>query len=96
MNNKTSLILILCSVILLGSVIYYINFRTVRVEFAARIGAGVAPITVKVGDTITEPAAPENDEYKFLGWYLGDEKFDFSKPINKNIKLEAKWEKIEK
>ena len=49
-----------------------------------------------MGETVTEPTAPQSDEYKFLGWYLDDEKFDFSKPITKNIKLEAKWEKIEK
>ena len=94
MKNKTSLILILGSVIMLGIIIYYMNFRTVTVEFAAK--TGVAPITVKVGETVTEPTAPQSDEYKFLGWYLDDEKFDFSKPITKNIKLEAKWEKIEK
>ncbi len=96
MKNKTSLILIFGSVMLLAVIIYYMNFRTVTVEFVAKIGAGVAPISVKVGDTITEPNAPESDEYKFLGWYLNDEKFDFTKPIKKNIKLEAKWEKIEK
>lgn len=96
MKNKTSLILIFGSVALLAVIIYYMNFRTVTVEFVAKIGAGVAPISVKVGDTITEPNAPESDEYKFLGWYLNDEKFDFTKPIKKNIKLEAKWEKIEK
>ena len=96
MKNKTSLILILGSVIMLGVIIYYMNFRTVTVEFAAKVGAGVAPITVKVGETITEPTVPENDEYKFLGWYLDDEKFDFSKPIKKNTKLEAKWEEIDK
>lgn len=96
MKNKTSLILIFGSVVLLAVIIYYMNFRTVTVEFVAKIGAGVAPISVKVGDTITEPNAPESDEYKFLGWYLNDEKFDFTKPIKKNIKLEAKWEKIEK
>ena len=96
MKNKNSLILIFGSVVLLAVIIYYMNFRTVTVEFVAKIGAGVAPISVKVGETITEPNAPESDEYKFLGWYLNDEKFDFTKPIKKNIKLEAKWEKIEK
>ena len=36
----------------------------------------------------------KGDEYKFLGWYLDGEKFDFNTPIKKNINLEAKWEKI--
>ena len=43
-----------------------------------------------------EPTLPDNDEYKFVGWYKDGEKFDFNTPIKKNINLEAKWEKIEK
>ena len=95
MKKKNLLYVLLGVIIIVGLTIYYVNFRTVTVEFAAKIGAGIAPVSVRVGETITEPAAPESDEYKFLGWYLDDEKFDFSKPIKKNIKLEAKWEKIE-
>lgn len=94
MKNKTSLILIFGSVIAVGVILYFMYFRSVTVSFTAKIGAGIAPITVKVGEKITEPAAPESDEYRFLGWYLDGEKFDFNTPIKKNIKLEAKWEKI--
>ncbi len=94
MKKKNILFIIVGVVILIGALVYYINFRNVTVEFAAKIGAGVAPITVRVGETIEEPAAPQSSEYTFLGWYLDGEKFDFSKPITKNIKLEAKWEKI--
>ena len=31
--------------------------------------------------------------YKFLGWYLGDDKYDFSTPVTEDITLIAKWEK---
>lgn len=94
MKNKTSLILIFGSVIAIGAILYFMYFRSVIVSFTAKIGAGIAPITVKVGEKITEPAAPESDEYRFLGWYLDGEKFDFNTPIKKSINLEAKWEKI--
>lgn len=94
MKNKTSVILIFCSVIAIFAILYFMYFRSVTVSFTAKIGAGIAPITVKVGEKITEPAAPESDEYRFLGWYLDGEKFDFNTPIKKNINLEAKWEKI--
>ena len=94
MKNKTSLILIFGSVIALCVILYFMYFRTVTVSFTAKIGAGIAPISVKVGEKITEPTAPESSEYKFLGWYLDGEKFDFNTPIKKNINLEAKWEKI--
>lgn len=94
MKNKTSLILIFGSVIAIGAILYFMYFRSVTVSFTAKIGAGIAPITVKVGEKITEPATPESDEYRFLGWYLEGEKFDFNTPIKKSINLEAKWEKI--
>lgn len=94
MKNKTSLILIFGSVIAIGAILYFMYFRSVTVSFTAKIGAWIAPITVKVGEKITEPAAPESDEYRFLGWYLDGEKFDFNTPIKKSINLEAKWEKI--
>ena len=95
MKKKNLLYALLGIITIVGAVIYYVNFRTVTVEFAAKIGAGIAPVSVKVGETITEPDAPVSSEYKFLGWYLNGEKFDFSTPITKNIKLEAKWKKIE-
>lgn len=48
---------------------------------------------VKYGLTATEPAAPEKTGYTFDGWYLGDEKYDFSAAVEQNITLTAKWEK---
>lgn len=95
MKKKNLLYVLLGVIIVVGVTIYYVNFRTVTVEFAAKIGAGIAPVSVKVGETITEPIAPESSEYTFQGWYLNGEKFDFNTPITKNIKLEAKWKKIE-
>ncbi len=94
MKKKNILYIVLGITFLSITLVYYFNFRTVTVEFAAKIGAGIAPISTKVGTTINEPTPPESDEYTFLGWYLNGEKFSFDKPITKNIKLEAKWEKI--
>lgn len=40
----------------------------------------------------TEPTpAPEKEGYAFTGWYLGDEKYDFSAAVEQNITLTAKW-----
>ncbi len=39
---------------------------------------------------------PTKSGYKFLGWYLNDEKFTFDKVINEDITLEAKYEVIKK
>lgn len=42
-----------------------------------------------------EPIEIKNIEgYEFLGWYLNDEKFDFNTSINSDIKLIAKYKKI--
>ena len=95
LQKKNLLYVLLGVIIVIGLTIYYVNFRTVTVEFAAKIGAGIAPVSVRVGETITEPSTPVSSEYTFLGWYLNGEKFDFNTPITKSIKLEAKWEKIE-
>lgn len=95
MKKKNLLYVLFGIIIVVGLFIYYVNFRTVTVEFTAKIGAGIAPVSVRVGETITEPSVPVSSEYSFLGWYLNGEKFDFNTPITKNIKLEAKWEKIE-
>lgn len=47
------------------------------------------------GNTVTPISNPKKENYKFLGWYLDDEIYDFSLPIEKNIKLIAKFEKID-
>lgn len=48
--------------------------------------------TIKENDLIEELKAPEKENYIFLGWYVGEEKFDFNTPITKNIVLTAKYE----
>lgn len=32
-------------------------------------------------------------EYKFVGWYLGDVKYNFNSPVNSELTIIAKWEK---
>ena len=96
MKDNKALMLILGSVVALMSILYLTYFRKVTVSFTAKIGAGVAPVSVRIGEKVDEPTLPDNDEYKFVGWYLDGEKFDFNTPIKKSINLEAKWEKIEK
>lgn len=46
---------------------------------------------VEYGHAATKPAAPEKTGYTFDGWYLGDEKYDFSAAVEQNITLTAKW-----
>lgn len=48
-------------------------------------------VGIKSGEKISEPAKPSRDGYVFEGWYLGEDKFDFTKPITSNITLKALW-----
>ena len=38
-----------------------------------------------------KPDDPTRDGYKFMGWYNGDTKYDFTQPVTKDITLTAKW-----
>ena len=45
------------------------------------------------GEKIEEPTEPTEGDYTFLGWYLGEEKWDFEKfVVTENIVLVAKWQ----
>ena len=69
------------------------NINKYTVAFNTDGGTPVPPAQeVEYGLTATEPAAPEKTSYTFDGWYLGDEKYDFSAAVEQNITLTAKWE----
>lgn len=42
---------------------------------------------------LSEVKDPTKSGYKFLGWYIGDEKVDLSKPFEEDTTIVAKWEK---
>lgn len=48
--------------------------------------------TVNENELVKEISAPEKENYLFLGWYVGEEKFDFNTKITKDIALVAKYE----
>ena len=71
------------------------NINKYTVTFDTDGGTPVPPNQeVEYGLTATEPAtAPTKTGYTFDGWYLGDEKYDFSDAVEQNITLYANWEK---
>jgi hypothetical protein len=53
---------------------------------------GTEKVSVKENDLVIAPKEKEINNYSFLGWYSGEEKFDFNTPITKDISLTAKYE----
>ena len=51
----------------------------------------IEEVVVFEGQTVTPPTPPQKENATFLGWYLGEEAFDFSTPVNENLELVAKW-----
>lgn len=47
------------------------------------------------GELAEEIEKPTMEGYKFLGWYNGDELYDFDNPVTSHLTLTAKWEKLE-
>jgi len=65
-----------------------------KVMFSTDGGTPIDEVEVIDGGTLTlNNISTTKPGYTFLGWYSGDEKFDFSTKITKDITLTAKWEK---
>jgi uncharacterized repeat protein (TIGR02543 family) len=52
----------------------------------------VEKILVEEGNKVSEPEEPSKKDYIFLGWFVGDEKYDFNEVVTKDIILTAKYE----
>lgn len=67
--------------------------KTYTVSFKTYNGTNIAPVQVTRGDTVSSPGNLTRNGYTFKGWFLGKYQYDFSKPINSDITLVARWEK---
>lgn len=66
-----------------------------NVEFETNGGTEINTQTVEKGNLANQPTTPTKKGYKFIEWQLNGEKFNFKQEIDSDIKLIAKWEKIE-
>ncbi|MDE6060439.1 MAG: InlB B-repeat-containing protein [Clostridia bacterium] len=63
---------------------------TLTVTFKSE-GCADNPVVVNRGDKVSRPAKPTRENYFFDGWYFGNGKYDFSKPVTEDITITAKW-----
>lgn len=62
------------------------------ITFDSDGGTKVSPIYRKAGQKALKPSDPTNGSRAFMGWYLGEDEFDFENTeITQNLPLKAKW-----
>ncbi len=91
---KYSIVIALVIVLVAGSVYFYLTKDGYQVTFNSNGGSVVASIYTGLTKTIEAPNSPTREGYKFVGWYLDGERFDFTSSIQSNITLTAYWEEI--
>lgn len=57
-------------------------------------GTSIDKQIIEENSVVKEPENPKRDNYKFLGWYLNDTKYDFDTKVTGDITLKAKWEYV--
>ena len=70
---------------------YEINKYTVRFYDmeGTELGEGQK---VEHGTTVEFPVFADREGYKFLGWYVGEEKYDINQIVTSDLNLTAKWQ----
>lgn len=95
-KQKIAISVAIVAVVLVVLIIFFMSPKTeYTVSFNSVGGQVVTSQEIEDGKYAQKPADPTREGYKFLGWYLGDELFDFSKPITGDITLTAKWEAVQ-
>ncbi len=98
MKGKKKMMIAIALIVLLGILIFAIVMSSkgssIKITFDSHGGTEVESLKIKKGETIEEPEKPLKEGYEFIGWYYDGKKFDFSKEVDKNIELEAKWLKV--
>lgn len=95
-KNKKIAIAIIVAILIIALIVFLVVKNTKEVFTVSYMINGEIVNTQQVEEeqNATKPEDPEREGYEFLGWYLGDEKFDFSEPIKANMTLEAKWREV--
>ena len=55
-------------------------------------GESAAPSQIRANTPAAQPAAPTKEGYTFIGWYNGEEKWNFADAVTEALTLTAKWQ----
>ncbi len=95
-TKKTLIFAILGIVAIIILILFLLKGCTKEKEytviFDANGGSHVESVTVKENETVKQPLNPTREGYQFVGWYLGEELFDFDTKITEDITLKANWD----
>ena len=65
--------------------------KTFTVTFNTDGGSEVVAQNVEEGKTATKPEDPTKDGFYFLGWYVGENLYDFTLPVSNDLTITALW-----
>ena len=68
----------------------------ISVTFDSDGGSAVQGQKVKKGETVSRPSHPAKAGFTFFGWFDGDTRYDFRKPVEKALTLKARWRPVGK
>ena len=89
LNKVLCLFLMLTLVLSLASCALFVKYDVV---FDSNGGSPTKTQVVRHGDPVSVPAIPFRDGYTFLGWFCGEDEWDFETPIKEDVTLVAHWE----
>lgn len=67
------------------------NIKTFTVTFDTDGGSEVGSQVVEYGKSVTAPEKPSKDGFFFMGWYVGENLYDFSQPVSNDLTIKALW-----
>ena len=91
MNRKILYLIIFLTLVLITSC----SKQTYIVGFDTSGGTIIDDQIVEKKGNVMKPNNPEKEGHKFIGWFVGDEEFDFNTKIENHMIILAKWEKNE-
>lgn len=98
MNKKKVAIMAIVGVLVVGALAYFLLLKkdkTYIVVFDTDGGTEIAEQEVKEGDKVRKPRDPEKEGYEFVMWESNGSEYDFSKKVESNLRIVAKYTKNE-